>query len=63
MKKTLEAKLYEIAEKHIYTLEGRGDLEPRMRDSDDFLDVYVMSLDKLLKEVYELGKADGKNGK
>ncbi|MBR7927057.1 hypothetical protein KBI51_02555 [Aerococcaceae bacterium zg-ZUI334] len=61
MTQALNEKLYEVAEKHIFSLEGRGDLVPRMRDNDDFLDVYVMSLEKLLKEVYELGKADGKN--
>ena len=60
MNQTIDQQLYEIAEKHLFSLEGRGDLIPRMSDDKDFIDVYVVALDKLLKEVYELGKANGK---
>ena len=48
--------LLEIAKKHSYAIEERGDLEKRKNDSEDFLEVSVWSLKKMLKEAYELGK-------
>ena len=48
--------LLEIAKKHSYAIEERGDLEKRNNDSEDFLEVSVWSLKEMLKEAYELGK-------
>ncbi|WP_415274882.1 DUF6900 domain-containing protein [Clostridium perfringens] len=57
----MKQELFEIAKRNIYGLEERGDLEQRFIDSEDFLDVAVWSIRKLLKEAYELGKQDSKN--
>ena len=54
-KKELES-LVEIARKHIYPVEARGDLETRDNDSEDFLDVSVWSIKAVLAAAYELGK-------
>lgn len=48
--------LLEIAKKHSYAVENRGDLEKRNNDSEDFLDISVWSLKEMLREAYELGK-------
>lgn len=58
MKKDLEKKLFEIAKKHSYEIEERGDLEARMNDQDDFLDIAVWGLKRMLEEAYELGKSE-----
>ncbi len=54
-KKEIES-LVEIAKKHIYPVEARGDLETRDNDSEDFLDVSVWSIKAALAAAYELGK-------
>ena len=59
-KKELES-LVEIARKHIYTVEARGDLETRDNDSEDFLDVSVRSIKAALTAAYELGKESSQN--
>ncbi|MGT2681429.1 DUF6900 domain-containing protein [Streptococcus porci] len=51
--------LYKIAEKNLLAVEQRGDLETRYNDSEDFLDVAVWTLQKMLEEAYELGKKQG----
>ncbi|HEL1597978.1 DUF6900 domain-containing protein [Streptococcus suis] len=51
--------LYKIAEKNLLAVEERGDLETRYNDSEDFLDVAVWTLQKMLEEAYELGKKQG----
>lgn len=48
--------LLEIAKKHSYAVENRGDLEKRNNDSEDFLDISVWSLKEMLREAYKLGK-------
>lgn len=48
--------LLEIAKKHSYAVESRGDLEKRNNDSEDFLDISVWSLKEMLREAYELVK-------
>lgn len=63
MKKNVEKKLLEIAKKHCYQVEVRGDLEERMNDSDDFLDIAVWGLKRMLEEAYELGKQSCKEKK
>ena len=59
-KKELES-LVEIARKHIYPVEARGDLETRDNDSEDFLDVSVWSIKAALTAAYELGKESSQN--
>lgn len=50
--------MLEIAKKHIYGVNERGDLEQRYRDADDFLDVAVWCIRAALEEAYAAGKAD-----
>lgn len=56
----MKQELFEIAKRNIFGLEERGDLEQRFIDSEDFLDVAVWSIRKMLEEAYELGKQDAK---
>lgn len=52
----LEKALTEIAEKKIFTLRGRGDLETRNADWQDFFETAVWELKAALNEAYELGR-------
>ncbi len=56
LNKTTEKKLAALAQEYILELEGRGDLEPRNCDSEDFFETSVTSLKMLLAAAYELGK-------
>lgn len=56
--KTLDA-LAKIAEENISALEGRGDLESRNNDSEDFFETSVWSIKAALIAAYELGKNGG----
>lgn len=51
--------LTKIAEKNIYTLRGRGDLESRNADWQDFSQTVIWELKDALIEAYELGKKAG----
>ena len=51
-------KLVKIAEKNLLIPEGRGDLEARNRDSEDFHDCAVWCIKAALIEAYELGKKE-----
>lgn len=51
--------LVEIAKKHIYSVETRGDLETHNNDSEDFLNVSVWNIKAVLEEAYKLGKDNG----
>ena len=55
--------LTKIAEKNIYTLRGRGDLESRNTDWKDFFNAAVWELKDALQEAYELGRAEAKKEK
>ena len=59
-KKELE-KLYEIAENHIPELRGRGNLDTKNNDSDDFFETAVWSLKDALIEAYKLGQSAASN--
>lgn len=59
-KEELEKALAEIAEKNIYKLRGRGDLESRNIDWQDFFTAAVWELKDALAEAYELGRAEAK---
>lgn len=51
------AALLEIAKKASYAIEYRGDLEVRNWDEEDFIEVSVVSVERMLEEAYLLGKA------
>ena len=52
-------KLVKIAEENISALEGRGDLEARNTDSEDFFETSVWSLKEALRAAFEYGKEIG----
>lgn len=52
--------LYEIAAKYLITVQERGDLATRYRDSDDFIEVPVWGLEAVLKETYNAGRQSEK---
>ncbi len=60
MTKAEMEKLIKIAEENIPALEGRGDLESRNNDGDDFFETAVWSIKAALIEAYELGKKNAK---
>lgn len=51
-------KLAKIAEENIPELEGRGDLESRNNDSEDFFETSVWSIKAALIAAYELGRKE-----
>lgn len=60
MKKVTEKQakaLLEIAKNAAYAIEKRGDLEYRMSDSEDFIEVSVGSIETMLEQAFLLGKA------
>ncbi len=52
----IDKKVYEIAAKHLITVQESGDLETRHSDSEDFIEVSVWGLKSALKEAYEAGR-------
>lgn len=54
-KKQAEA-LLEIAKKASYTIDQRGDLEYRMSDIEDFLDISVGAIEAMLEQAFLLGR-------
>lgn len=52
--------LVDVAKKHIYAIERRGDLENRGNDSEDFVETSVWSIKAALLEAYQLGQKQGK---
>ena len=50
-------KLLKIAAHHSWAIKDRGDLERRMNDGDDFLELSVWGIKAMLIEAYELGKS------
>ena len=59
----MKKQLIEIAKKNSYSIETRGDLETRNRDSEDFIEMSVWSIKAMLEEAYELGKKAAKANK
>lgn len=59
----MKKQLVEIAKKHSYSIETRGDLESRYNDDEDFIEVSVWSIQAMLEEAYELGRKDSKKNK
>lgn len=62
-KDELLQELTKIAEKNIFKLRGRGDLESRNTDWMDFSTTAVWELKDALIEAYELGRAEAKKEK
>ena len=46
----------EIAKKYSYTIQERGDLESRMNDEEDYIEVSIMSIEAMLEAAYKAGK-------
>ncbi len=49
--------LIKLAQRTIYSMEHREDLERHFSDEEDFLDISVWELKAALEAAYELGKA------
>ena len=58
--KTTEKELLKIAKMYSSTVRERGDLEERNNDSEDFIDVSVWGVKKMLEQAYALGAKAGK---
>lgn len=54
--KNIEKELIEIAKRNSTAVEYRGDLEKRNNDAEDFIEVSVWGLKRILEETYELGR-------
>ena len=52
----IDKKVYEIAAKHLITVQERGDLEAHHCDSEDFIEIPVWGLEAALKDAYEAGR-------
>lgn len=52
----IDKKVYEIAAKHLITVQERGDLAAHHSDSEDFIEVSVWGLEAALKDAYEAGR-------
>jgi hypothetical protein len=57
-RKTAKA-LEKIAMSASYSLEYRGGIDERNNDSEDFPEVSVWALRKMLQQAYLLGRSDG----
>lgn len=55
MQKNIEDSLLKIAKEYSAEIEERGNLETRMDDSEDFLEISAWGLKKMLEEAYKLG--------
>ena len=58
MNENIEKALEQIAKEECYSIEARGGLDTRNCDSEDFFEVGVWSIRKMLERAYELGKAN-----
>ena len=43
-----------------YTVEMRGDLDSRMNDEEDFIDISVWALQEMLERAHQLGLSDAR---
>ena len=58
MNENIKKALEQIAKEECYSIEARGGLDTRNCDSEDFFEVGVWSIRKMLERAYELDKAD-----
>ncbi len=56
MNEKIKKALEKIAMEESYAIEVRGGLDARDNDDDDFKEVSVWSLQRMLERAYELGK-------
>lgn len=56
MNKNIEKALEKIAMEESYTIEVRGGLDSRNNDEDDFKEISVTALRRMLERAYQLGK-------
>lgn len=58
MTKATKIRLEKIAMEACYAVRDRGGLDERGCDSEDFIETSVWSIQAMLEQAYELGKAD-----
>ena len=56
MNKNIEKALEKIAMEKSYAIEARGGLDSRNNDNEDFKEISVSALQRMLERAYELGK-------
>lgn len=56
----MDKRLLNIAKELSYTVEMRGDLDSRMNDEEDFIDIAVWTLQEMLERAYKLGLSDAR---
>lgn len=56
----MNKQLLNIAKELSYTIEMRGDLDSRMNDEEDFIDISVWALQEMLERAYQLGLSDAR---
>lgn len=56
MNKNIEKALEKIAMEESYAIEVRGGLDSRNNDDEDFKEISVSALQRMLERAYELGK-------
>jgi len=56
MSKNIEKALEKIAMEESYAIEVRGGLDNRNNDDEDFKEISVSALQRMLERAYELGK-------
>ena len=56
----MNKQLLNIAKELSYTVETRGDLDSRMNDEEDFIDIAVWTLQEMLERAYQLGLSDAR---
>ena len=56
----MNKQLLNIAKELSYTVEMRGDLDSRMNDEEDFIDIAVWTLQEMRERAYQLGLSDAR---
>ena len=56
----MNKQLLNIAKELSYAVEMRGDLDSRMNDEEDFIDIAVWTLQEMLERAYQLGLSDAR---
>ena len=56
----MNKQLLNIAKELSYTVEMRRDLDSRMNDEEDFIDIAVWTLQEMLERAYQLGLSDAR---
>ena len=56
----MDKRLLNIAKELSYIVEMRGDLDSRMNDEEDFIDIAVWTLQEMLERAYQLGLSDAR---